>query len=77
MAKRGLIGVNLGGSVVAAGLVTFDGEVLAQALTRQPGQVNLPQAVTIDQQRLWQACVSRIAGYRSALNQETREVALP
>lgn len=31
MAKRGLIGVDLGGSVVAAGLVTSDGEVLAQA----------------------------------------------
>ena len=31
MPRRGLIGVDLGGSVVAAGLVTPDGEVLAQA----------------------------------------------
>jgi len=31
MPKRGLIGVDLGGSLVAAGLVTPDGEVLAQA----------------------------------------------
>jgi glucokinase len=31
MPRRGLIGVDLGGSVVAAGLVTLEGEVLAQA----------------------------------------------
>ena len=31
MPKRGLIGVDVGGSVVAAGLVTLEGEVLAQA----------------------------------------------
>jgi glucokinase len=31
MPRRGLIGVDLGGSLVAAGLVTPDGEVLAQA----------------------------------------------
>ena len=41
MPKRGLIGVDLGGSVVAAGLVTPDGLVLAQAQdpthTRGPG----------------------------------------
>jgi len=31
MARRAMIGVDLGGSVVAAGLVTADGEVLAQS----------------------------------------------
>jgi glucokinase len=31
MPRRGLIGLDLGGSVVAAGLVTLEGEVLAQA----------------------------------------------
>ena len=31
MARRAVVGVDLGGSVVAAGLVTDDGEVLAQS----------------------------------------------
>ena len=39
MARRAMIGVDLGGSVVAAGLVTDDGEVLAQSqeATRKRG----------------------------------------